>query len=472
MTSDRQGWTTASVEAVPRLDSGRDVTPGLVLVYSRLHEHLASAVPFDAPRKTIGREPRREATHLAIPEAAVSRDHAEVEKRADGWWISDRRSTNGTVVNGVRVTHKRLEDHDVVRIGDTLFRFASAGVIGHSAYRIDGSVVRAAGPVPHGVDSSTIVGGYQVQLLLEQIEKVARTELSVVVTGESGTGKELVAKELHRLGDRGDRQGPFQAINCAALPANLIESELFGYRKGAFTGAAQDKQGLIRAAHGGTLFLDEIGDMPLEAQAKLLRVLQEKEVLPLGATTPQRVDVRVVCATHRDLDSYVAQGKFRGDLLARLREYAVELPALRHRREDLFMLARHFLARAGQPNTRLTFPYMLALAHHDWPFNVRELESAVKLSLALADGGDLDLVHLPDTIQRSLEGHGNPAVGAGAEPMPPRPARAAPSEEELRNLLAQHKGNIAAVGRELGKERMQVHRWLKRFHIDVNDYRD
>ena len=475
MTSDRQGWTTASVEAVPRIDADLDPTPGLVLVYSRLHEHLPSALPFAAGVTTLGREADNS---LSIPEAAVSRYHAQIEKRADGWWVVDKGSTNGTVVNGVRVQAHRLEDHDVVRIGDTIFRHAARSVYAYSAYRLDGTIVETARPVHHGVSGSPLVGGAQVDALLERIEKVARTLLSVVVTGESGTGKELVAREAHRLSQRG---GPFQAINCAALPANLLESELFGYRKGAFTGATSDKVGLVRAADGGTLFLDEIGDMPLEAQAKLLRVLQEKEVLPIGATVPTPVDVRVVCATHRDLDEYVAEGRFRGDLLARLREFLVQLPPLRARREDLFRLTRHFLERAGRSDARPTFPYMLALAHYDWPYNVRELESAVKLSLALCDGPELDLPHLPAQIQAALEGHGNTA------PPPPRPAPApqaapaaspakksrskAPPEAVLRELLERHQGNIAAVGRELGKERMQVHRWLKRYDIDVEHYR-
>jgi len=478
MSSERQGWTTASVEAVPRIDAPTDPTPGLLLLYSRLHAHLPSALPFAAETTTLGREADNS---LSIPEAAVSRYHARIERRSDGYWIVDLGSTNGTVVNGARVEAHLLREHDVVRVGDTVFRHASSGIYRFSPYRIDGTIVESA-TTPLAIPDSPIVGGLQVHELLRRIEKVARTMLAVVVTGESGTGKELVAREVHRVSQR---QGPFQAINCAALPANLLESELFGYKKGAFTGATSDKVGLVRAAHGGTLFLDEIGDMPLEAQAKLLRVLQEKEVLPLGATVPQRVDVRVVCATHRDLDGYVAEERFRGDLLARLREFAVELPALRHRREDLFVLTQHFLRRAGHPNVRVSFPYMLALSHYDWPYNVRELESAVKLSLALSDGAELDLNHLPSTIQEALDGHGDPVRNTQpSTPLPqqqqqlqpvhhsPKQGRSqAPPEAILRELLARHGGNIAAVGRELGKERMQVHRWLKRYAIDANEYR-
>ena len=475
--TERSGWTTASVEAVPRLDGDSDPTPGLVLIYSRLHEHLPAALPFTGDVTTLGRESDNT---LSIPEAAVSRHHARIEKRPDGHWILDQGSTNGTVINGYKVSAHRLSPHDVVRVGDTIFRHTPRGVYGFGAYRLDGTTVETARPHPHRVKNSPIVGGLQVDALLAQLEKVSNTELAVVVRGESGTGKELVACEVHRLSGR---RGHLQAINCAALPANLLESELFGYRKGAFTGATSDKMGLVQAAHGGTLFLDEIGDMPLEAQAKLLRVLQEKKVLPIGATQPIDVDVRVVCATHRDLDAYVAEGRFRGDLLARLREFSVMLPPLRERREDLHRLVRHFLARAGHPHTRVSFPYMLALAHYDWPYNVRELESAVKLSLALCDGQELDLPHLPAGLQKALDHHGQPPpaeVTAPAMQVPVQipegakttsPRSKAPSEAELRALLAEHAGNIAAVGRALGKKRMQIHRWLKKYDIDIEAYR-
>jgi transcriptional regulator with PAS, ATPase and Fis domain len=280
------------------------------------------------------------------------------------------------------------------------------------------------------------------------------------------------------------------AINCAALPENLIESELFGYRRGAFTGANSDKTGLVRAAHGGTLFLDEVGDMPLDAQSKLLRVLQEKEVLPLGATQAEPVDVRVVCATHRDLEALVEQGRFRGDLLARLRELLVRLPSLRERREDLYPLVLSFLERQGLGETSVGFPFMLALAHYHWPYNVRELESSVRVSLTLSAGAPLDLMHLPEPVRRALDKHGAPADPAPSSaeedantfrqkrpavietPMPkPKPRGEAPTEEQLRELLTRHKGNIAAVGRELGKERMQIHRWLQRYGLDVEKFR-
>ncbi len=467
--SNGEGWTTASIEAIPAIEASKDPTPGIVLIYSRLHPQLPSAVPFAAEVTTFGREADNV---LCIPEAAVSRYHGRVERRPDGCWIVDNGSTNGILVNGVRVVAAPLQPHDVIRIGDSLFRFASSGVYGYGAYRIDGTVVESARPIRHGIHDSPLVGGFQLDQLLSRVEKVAKTQLSVIVSGESGTGKELLARTVHRASER---PGPFQAVNCAALPANLIESELFGYRKGAFTGATSDKIGLVKAAHRGTLFLDEIGDMPLEAQAKLLRVLQERKVVPVGATTPEDVDVRVVCATHRNLEELVSTGAFRGDLFARLREFTAVLLPLRERREDLHALARHFLAKSGRPDASLSLPYLVGLAHYRWPYNVRELESAIKLSVALSEGrGELDLIDLPEPVRQCLEGHGQVQERRTASVPPPaaRPARTGPPTElALRDLLARHRGNIAAVGRELGKERMQIHRWLKRYGIDVADYR-
>ncbi len=471
MSNGQDGWTTASIEAIPAIEAVKDPTPGLVLVYSRLHRQLPSAVPFAAEVTSFGREPDNT---LCVPEAAVSRYHGRVERRHDGCWVVDNGSTNGILVNGSRVSAARLFDHDVVRVGDTLFRFASSAIYGYGAYRVDGSVIESARQIRHGIRDCPLIGGFQIDQLLERVEKVARTLLSVVITGESGTGKELVARTVHMTSGR---RGPFQAINCAALPANLIESELFGFRRGAFTGASQDKTGLVKAAHTGTLFLDEIGDMPLEAQAKLLRVLQERQVLPLGSTTPEPVDVRVVCATHRNLEELVARGTFRGDLLARLREFTAQLPPLRERREDLYPLVRAFLAKSGRADASVTLPYMVGLAHYGWPYNVRELESAVKLSVALAEGQpELDLAHLPEPVRQCLQGHGakrvEPPSYAPYPSVPPEPpSRGAPTEATLRELLRRHGGNIAAVGRELGKERMQIHRWLKRYNIDIGDYR-
>jgi len=474
--------------------------PGLVLLYAPNFEQLHPAYPFGPHDITIGRDPVHA---ICIPEQAVSRMHARIHRTAshpaegrtgdgDVYVLTDLGSRNGTVVDGKNVTETVLEPLCEVRIGDAIFKFVDEGADVAAAYRIDG-VVAGRRRADTFVE---LVGGARMDAIAADIERIAPTELSCVVLGETGTGKEVVARGIHRLSGR---KGSFQAINCAAIPQNLLESELFGYRRGAFSGADRDKPGLIKLADGGTLFLDEIGDMPIDAQAKLLRVLQSREVFPLGATMPERVDIRVVCATHRDLYGHVREGRFRGDLLARLNEHTVRLPPLRERKEDIFQLVRSFFQRYGKVNASYTFSFMVALLHYDWPFNVRELESCVKRGLAIAEDGVLDTAHLPDAIAEVMRGYGGKAVRpdrhsvlpasvapGSHSPVSPRvlvppsvrvaphapPAPRAPAEDELRAILTRHKGNVAAVGRELGKERMQIHRWLKRYGISLDDYRD
>ncbi|HEY8040652.1 MAG TPA: sigma 54-interacting transcriptional regulator [Polyangiaceae bacterium] len=457
--------------------------PGLVLLYARNFEQFLPAYPFHKPAVVIGRDATAD---VCVPEQAVSRQHARIHFDGGRWVLTDLGSRNGTMVDGAFITHDvELEHLHEIRVGDALFKFVASDAERYGAYHIDGRVLgeRRARSI------KSLVGGCQMDLIAADLEKIAPTQLSCVILGETGTGKEVAARELHRVSER---KGSLQAINCAAIPHNLLESELFGYRRGAFSGADRDKPGLIKLADGGTLFLDEIGDMPMEAQAKLLRVLQSREVFPLGGTAPERVDVRVVCATHRDLDQYVKEGKFRGDLFARVSEHMVKLPPLRERKEDVYQLARLFGARYGQETSRggleFSFSFVVALLHHDWPFNVRELESCIKRATALAEGNMIDVGQLPETIAALMRDYGTRASPTSlSEPpresrmpqsntAPPPPVassrRPPPTEVQLRDLLTRHRGNIAAVGRELGKERMQVHRWMKRYGISVEEYRD
>jgi transcriptional regulator with GAF, ATPase, and Fis domain len=392
--------------------------------------------------------------------------------RDDHWVIKDLGGSNGTIVDGRFIQEIELEPQHEVRIGDTVFKYVPFGAEAYMSYRIDGAML---GPsMRKSLRLRELVGGMQIDRIGAQLERIAGVQLSVVIQGESGTGKEVVAREIHNMSQR---KGPLQAVNCAAIPANLIESELFGYKRGAFSGAERDKLGLLAAAHNGTLFLDEIGDMPLEAQAKLLRVLQSGEVYPVGATSAQRVDIRVICATNRDLRKLVMEEKFRGDLLARLNEFALAIPPLRDRKEDIFLLCRQLLLRHSNSHLQLTFPFILALLHYDWPYNVRELEACLKRAAALAESSNLEAKQLPDTIREAMVHYGaRTDVAAAACPSqaaPPLKTRraSAPTEEQLRMLLAQHKGNVAAVGRELGKERMQIHRWMQRYGIVVDEYR-
>ena len=228
------------------------------------------------------------------------------------------------------------------------------------------------------------------------IEKIATTSSSVLMQGESGTGKELMARALHYNSPRAD--GPFVAINCGALPETLLESELFGYVKGAFTGANTNKLGLLRAAHGGTLFLDEVGEMPAALQVKLLRALQEREVLPLGTTKPEAFDARIVAATNRSLEEEVNQGRFREDLFYRLSVIGFTVPPLRDRREDIPLLVRYFVKKfcqeQGVPEKKISDEAMQRLINYGWRGNVRELQNAMERAVALSDD-QIEIIHLP-----------------------------------------------------------------------------
>ncbi len=238
-----------------------------------------------------------------------------------------------------------------------------------------------------------IVGkGEAMQAVLARVERVAPTDATVLVLGESGTGKELIARAIHAQSRRVD--APFVAVNCAAIPEGLIESELFGHEKGAFTGASRQHEGLVETAHGGTLFLDEAGELPPSAQARLLRVLQESEIRHVGSSKTRKVDVRIIAATHRDLPELVRSGAFREDLYFRLRVLDIHLPALRDRAEDIPELAEHLLARAcgrvGRPGLELSPACKTVLAQHTWPGNVRELENAIERAVILCEGTLID----------------------------------------------------------------------------------
>ncbi|MEO5355408.1 MAG: sigma 54-interacting transcriptional regulator, partial [Magnetococcus sp. XQGC-1] len=223
---------------------------------------------------------------------------------------------------------------------------------------------------------SSIIGSSKIiKATLATAKRVARTDISVLISGETGTGKELFAKLVHTASPRA--KGPFVAVNCASIPGELLESELFGHKRGAFTGAVSDQEGLFMQANGGTLFLDEIGDMPLPLQAKILRVLQEREVRPVGGNVLRKVDIRIVAATHRNLEEMVSQGRFREDLLSRLRGYVLELPPLRDRGRDVIILARLFLHASKESSGKcLGHDAQALLLTYGWPGNIRELQYA------------------------------------------------------------------------------------------------
>ncbi|NVN91689.1 MAG: sigma-54-dependent Fis family transcriptional regulator [Desulfuromonadales bacterium] len=246
-------------------------------------------------------------------------------------------------------------------------------------------------------DFRTIVGSSPgMEKVFATVRKVADSEASVLISGESGTGKELVARSIHSQSGR--RKGPFVAINCSAIPRDLLESELFGHVKGAFTGAIRDKSGKFQQAEGGTLFLDEIGDLPLELQPKLLRVLQEREVEPVGGPGPLKLDVRVLAATNLDMDQALASGNFREDLYYRLAVIPILLPPLRERRDDIPLLLRYFCTKHGCQQVVFDAPALAALSAYSWPGNVRELENMVERLLIMRNSDAITLADLPENL--------------------------------------------------------------------------
>jgi two-component system response regulator HydG len=278
----------------------------------------------------------------------------------------------------------------------------------------------------------------------------------VLITGESGTGKELVARAIHRASERSS--GPFVAVSCAAVPHDILEAELFGHEKGAFTGAVQARIGLFEQANGGTLFLDEIGDMPIDLQPKLLRVLQERRVRPLGASREVLLDARIVTATNRDLEQAVQSGHFREDLHFRIKVLHIHLPPLRERAQDVLELAQHFLPRTGDKAFSLSPEAEQQLAGYDWPGNVRELENAMHAAAALAAGGSIGIDELPTTV-RTRRG----PVVATTE----RPTTLEEVERRHIEIVLKAVGwNKARAARKLGIDRATLYRKLSRFGLD------
>ena len=430
--------------------------PGLVLVYAPEGARAPHVIALaDETSVAIGREPPPGG--VVIDHLSVSRVHARLQRHGAHVTLADLNSRNGVFVRGQKIASAELTAGDDVRMGDALFVF------------IDDDAdlfTRAAESSPH----PAIAAGPRTRKVLADLPAIAKTDLPVLVLGETGTGKELVAEAVHALSKR---SGALATLNCAAIPASLVESELFGFKKGAFTGADRDAPGLVKSAAGGTLFLDEIGDLPLETQAKFLRLLESKEITPLGTAKSERVDVRVVCATHADLAALVAAKRFRADLFSRIRGYVVTLPPLRTRKEDLAVLVRSLLARLGRKDSTLSAPFMVALVRHDWPFNVRELFGVLRRAVALAGDAPLDVKHLPDDLLAP------PIADNKRRPAPPIPAHfeeaerpPVPNAEALRAALTEHRGNVAALARVFKRDRSLIHRWLKQHGLEPEDFRE
>jgi DNA-binding NtrC family response regulator len=397
----------------------------------------------------VGRDPGDDRT-LQLPDPEVSRAHARFEPLDDGWAIVDCDSRNGVFVDNERIARSTpvvLRAGCVIRIGACLIVYATN--------ELDDAIPLV--PETDGLLGPSIA----MQLVRGAIQLAAARNIPVLVRGETGVGKERVAEALHA---RSGRPGAFVPVNCATISPGIADSELFGHVAGAFTGASTRSEGLFAAAHEGTLFLDEIGELPEPLQAKLLRVLSTGEIRPVGSTAVRRVDVRVIAATHRDLEADIAAGEFRADLLARLAAWTITIPPLRDRREDVPRIAEGVLARFTASPPRLDIAAAEALLLHDWPANVRELEQTLARALVLAAGRDLvELAHLPPVVRR----HHAVDECEAELPLELRIDRSRrPTAQELSEVLAHFGGRVTEAATFFGRSRRQLYRWMQDLGVD------
>ncbi len=327
--------------------------------------------------------------------------------------------------------------------------------------QLKSEIRRAGGGTTRGNLTRPVGKSRRFLEILKLAEQVAPTDSTVLIGGESGTGKEVLARYLHEASSRAS--GPFLSINCGALPETLLESELFGHVKGSFTGAVRDKQGLFAAARGGTFFMDEVGEMPASLQVKLLRVLQQREVIPVGATDAIPVDVRIIAATNRDLEEEVRRGAFRSDLFYRLNVIAIDLPALRDRRDDLILLIDAFLqnmAGEGEEPKALSAEALDAVMVYEWPGNVRELQNALEHAVVLSNGSLIEPQHLPERITRRKK---EPLV---ADRNQPNPSLDLIERAYIMFVLQAEGGNKTRAAEVLGIDPSTLYRKLSRYEGD------
>lgn len=395
----------------------------------------------DDRKLTLGRD---DDCSVRLMAAGVSRRHAELRPSPPLWLLADLDSTNGVYLNGKPVREAPLAQHDVLRLGDAI-----AVVAGGPLGRLSPHFSRL---------EDELYGGARFAARLADVRRVAASSLSTVIEGETGSGKEQLARAVHRWSGR---SGPFIAVNCAALPVALAETELFGHARGAFTGAERAHTGYLRSAHQGTLFLDEVLELPLPLQAKLLRAVEAKEVVPIGETRPVATDARLVVATQKPLKDCVAAGTFRADLMARLSEFTVVLPPLRERKEDIPGLFRHFLrAACGGSAPALSAKLVEALCLHAWPLNVRELRNAARQTAVLHSHESVLLVrHLPSNLFGARESRSN-VPGASLEKGGQRDAR---DLELLVEALKLCDGHLGKACERAGVSRQRAQRLLSRF---------
>jgi transcriptional regulator with PAS, ATPase and Fis domain len=421
--------------------------PGLVLVFSGKAAKL-EVIPLEDGALAIG---RGRVGRTVIDDACMSRRHAEVELRGDTWHIRDLGSRNGTAVDAVRVTGSMAsEDARFLRTGDSLF------LLSHDVRRYQSATVDLR---------DGLVVGPTLREKWNEIDAIAAAADLLHVTGESGSGKEHAARRFHASSAR--HKGPFVSVNCASIPVALAERLLFGAKRGAFSGADADVDGHVQAADGGTLVLDEVAELDLPVQSKLLRLVENREVLPLGGARARKVDLRICTATHRDLKARVATGAFREDLYFRLGRPSVSLPPLRERAEDIPWLVQTALEGGKPPHVSIV---ELALAR-PWPGNVRELLLEVREAARAASSQECDAVEARHcAVSAGLRA----GQASGAEVEAPRKSRRRseppPTTTAMLDALRANAGNVARTARALGVHRTQLRRWLDRDGVDPKTF--
>ena len=412
----------------------------------------------------VGTHPNND---LVLTDDTVSRYHLELQVRRDGLQVKDLGSTNGTFHGDTRVTAITVQGATRLRIGrHTGFEVVPNDTSVQLDEFVDDRLGRVVGESP------------VMRNLFALLQRVAPTDATLLLEGETGTGKEAIAEAVHVLSNRSGNT--FTVVDCAAIPSNLIGSELFGHVKGSFTGAHSDKDGLIQAASGGTLFLDEIGELALDLQPQLLRVLEKREVRRIGDTRATKVDIRVVAATNRNLKDMVKQGGFREDLYYRLAVVRAVVPPLRERPDDIPLLAHHFADGMGA-SFDLSPSLVDELRCHNWPGNVRELRNVVERALSLGREGlpprVSELVTSGHPSLSSTAGHAAPSygIGGGQDEVFELPFKEAKGKliesferDYLTHLLRRHRGNISRAAAEAGIDRNYIHRLVKKYNLAVD----
>lgn len=382
---------------------------------------------------TIGREPNNT---IQIQDPFISNRHLRIEKRARGYLLRDMQSRNGTYINGTGVIEAYLQNNDKLLVGETLFVFSK--------------LKQQQSPLKSDNE--------KWNMQLQRLPAIANTDFTVLILGPSGSGKEVISHWIHKNSNR--RKEAYVTINCGALSENLIESELFGHVRGAFTGATEDRKGAFEAARGGTLFLDEIGDLPLSLQPKLLRALENCEIRPVGSDKNIKTDVRIVAATHKNLKQKVLKKEFREDLYHRLNICRVTPPPLIQRMEDFEGLLYQF---SREQKVGFTFRAIESLKNHTWPGNIRELKNLITRAAAYFPGQRIEEEHLPQLLENTIEEEETYLHSAEAE-LPPL-------KEIERNLilskLQKHFGNQRKVADELKMPKSTLHDKLKIYQIDA-----